>query len=327
MGLRFSKAIVGVDDEATPYTYGEPVAVDSFAAFDIAMSFSGDNYIRQETKAHYGRLPELAGIAEGEISFKIPAMGSGVAPATPTAPYYWKALQGAGLKQNIVAATNVNYTPASTFDGPAASSTTAGNPDESYSVSVWVDGVKYSIKGAVGNVVLSGKIGEPWVWEFNFKGAYEAKITDAAPTITLPTPTPIPFMGANVIQVHSGYNAILESMSLDMGNELGRVVNANDASGLRGYTIINRRPMIKFNPEDVIDATHNFWSIWRAASQSTINIDAVGSGAGNLMAWTATNTQYHAPGVGNREGSLILDMEAAIVTTGAEGSEFSITFT
>jgi hypothetical protein len=326
MGLRFAKALVGVDDETAPgYAYVTPAAGDTFAAYDITVNPSGDNYLRKESKPHFGRLPEVAGLGEVEIGFKIPFVGgSGLG----VAPYWSKAAEGCGLREEKTVGTNVLYKPWSTFDnalvtpGPPITQ----NPFQSYSVSVWVDGVKFSIKGGMGNLVFNCKAGDPIEMAFTFKGAYQGVVDEAAPSVTLTALAPPVFLNA-ALTLPGPYSAIFESLSLDLGNEFGKVLNANDASGLRGYTIINRRILGKINPEMVLVATHDFYGKWRAATQGAIGFTALGVTAGNKIALTIPAAQYHAPGVGNREGQLALDMEFAVVTTGAEGSDFTITLT
>jgi hypothetical protein len=322
-GLRVSQGIVGVLLESSPFTYNEPTASDAWPAFDISAEFSGESFQRSETKSHFSRYPEIPGMAEGTISFKVLAVGaSGVA----TAPYYKNALAGAGFRQEITAATNVTYKPWSTYDAATGAGPPAFiNPAASYTVALGENGVQYAIKGAAGTCKLVGSSGKPLQWEFTFKGAYVAPAADTNPAITATALVPSAFLGAT-LSVHA-LAAVFTDFTLDIGNELQPSVNANDAAGIRGYICTNRSPIATVNPEMELPATHDFFGKWRSGVTGALSFGPVNSGTGNRIALSAAAVQYRAPKMGERAGARSLDIEMPIVSTGAEGADFSIIFT
>lgn len=323
-GKRISKAIVGVGKETTAYTYLEPGNADAYAAFDITLDYGGDNYQRREAKAHMGKLPELSGAADVTIGFKLTAVG---ASAAGTAPYYGTALLGCGLRQEITSATKVEYKPWSTFDAATAAGPPATtNPAASYTVAIWEEGLQYALKGGQGNLKISAKSGEPAILEFLFKGGYVAPATDATPpTVTLSTLVPPKFLSAAL--TIGGTSIVFTDFTLDLGGDLQPSVNANDAAGIRGYYIADRRIVATVNPEMEDPATIDFFANWRAGTVVALVWGPIGSVAGNKIDFAATSVQLRPPKVGDRGGIRSLDIELAVITTGAEGTDFTLKYT
>jgi hypothetical protein len=334
MGLRIQTGVVGCEKEAVAYTYNEPGSGNVFPAFDINVSFAGDGYQRKETRPILDKAPEIPGPAEGTISFKVLDVGGA---AAGTAPYFKEALYGCGLRSLITSVTSVVFEAWSTFDGAtAAGPPVLQNPFQSYSISVWEDGVRYALKGAMGNMVMRCKMGEPRVLEFTFTGAYVATAADSPATpATLPLP-PQPFLGSNILTITTGgaWNPIFDEFSLDLGNVLSKVINANDASGIRGSQITDRRIVAKINPELPLPATKDLMAIWRAGTVATLAAAITTGAAGNKWALAIPKSgeangglQFRIPQMGDREAQRIVDIEMPLVGAAAEGGSFQITWT
>lgn len=323
-GLRVAQAVVGVIKEAVAYTYSEPTV--AFPAYDINFTPSGDNYQRKETSTVFAKLPSLPGMGMAEIGFKIPMVG---ASAAGVVPYYDVAMLAAGLSSDDYTGPpeKIRYKPMTTFDGGTDAGPPAiTRPSKAYSVSFWNDGVRYSLKGGMCNLIMSAKAGEPVELAFQFKGAYETVIDDAPPTPTVSTLTPPRFLGAT-LSVH-GASLVCESWSLDLGNVLSNIVDANDAAGIKGALITDRRPKIKVDPEMELVATHDFFAKWRAATSGVISWGTIGSAAGNVLAFNAGATIINPPSLSEREGMRTLDLEYDVVSTSVtEGDEFYIEIT
>ncbi len=327
-GLRVRKALVGVLKEATPFTYNEPAAGDSYPAFDVEVSYEGESYQRKEANMHFGKALEIPGPAVGSINFKVLYVGG---TAAGTAPYYKNALAASGLREEITAGTTVAYKPWSTYDaGTGAGPPAFINPAASYTVAVWEDGIQYAIKGAVGNVKLACKMGEPMAWEFSFKGAYVAPAADTFPAASTSALAPPTFLGA-VLNVQ-GFAAVFTEFTVDLGTDVQNSENANDSSGIRGSVAVDRRIVATVNPEMELPATgstpHDFFGKWRSGATGTLGFGPLpAAGAGLRMTFAATLAQYRAPKMGERNGMRALDIEMPIVTTGAEGTDCSFTIT
>lgn len=325
MPLRTARAIVGVANEATAGTYVEPSGAQSHHAFDINVSYAGEATKRQDTRLIMEKFASVPAPATGEIAFSIYLVGSSAAGQLP---YYDLSLKACGLRSSLAAGAYPTYKPWSTFDGASQAGPPAlQNPHVGYSVSVWMEGVKHSLRGAYGNLVVKGQMGQPLIGTFSFKGAYEAFADDAIPVPTVSALSPITFLGTAVTL--GGYTPTFESMEWDLGNDIIELPDANTAAGINKFWIRDRMPKGKVNPDVVLAATHNFFSIWRAGTLSAINTGAMGSVVGNRIAITAANCQYGVPSMGDRNGGSILDLPFDIMSLPAavEGDSLTITIT
>lgn len=331
MPIRIGKAVVGVVAESPAFTYVAPDADDAFAAFDISVSPEGENYQRQESRGDYGKLDSVPAGATGEISFKVASFGSGATgPTTP--PDHDVALFAVGMKREAnpsASATSHTYKPTALFDGGSAGTDpTVQQPEEAYSVAAWFDGIKYAIKGAVGNAVFTWTVGSALEIAFTFRGAYVATIDQAIVTPTSASTTvPPTFLSAGFTV--DGYAAEIEQLSVDLGNELGALIDANDPNGTKGFTITNRRATGSINPNMVLAATYNFFAKWRAGATFALSTGSLGPAAGNKIQLVVPRGQFNAPSVGDREANQILDIPFAcgVAAGGADGDEFQLIYT
>lgn len=319
--IKIGTAIVGVKAEGTAYTLDTPVAADAFPAFDITVTPGGDNFQRLETSSHFGKLDSLPGPATMEIAFKVSAMGSG-ATAPTTQPHWAVSLQAAGF--NFVTAgapvDTHTYSPISVFDGAG------GNPALSYSVGAWFDGVRYLAKGCMGNVVMTWAMGAPLELAFTFRGAYVAT-ADAAILVPtgVSTEQPPQLLGAG-FAVHA-FSAAIESFSIDIGSVLSNVIDANDANGIKGTTIADRRITGTFNPNMEKLADEDFFGDWRSGAIGSLTTGNLGPAVGNQLQLIANRAIYDAPpGVGDRQSIQILDIPflAAVAAGAADGTDLDL---
>jgi len=319
--IRIGKSVVGIKPETVAdHTYNEPAAAEAFPAFDIQFSPDGELFKNPEATGHYGKLAGVPGAGLGQISFKVIMRGMGSVADVP--PHFNQALMAAGLSETITGATNVIYKPASSFDGNG----TTGNPAISYSVCAWHDGIKYAIKGAAGNVVFTWTMGQGVEAAFTFSGAYVDNEDEAVPTpVTVSNEVAPTFLDAGFSVL--GDEVCIESFSVDMNGVLARIVCANDANGVKGYAITDRTIQGTMNPNQELVADKDFLGEWRAGTVGALLHAALGA-ATNQITFNAPVVQYDTPGVGDREGIQILDIPffINIAGAGAEGSDFSLTF-
>jgi len=327
MSLKISKAVVGVKEEGTAYTFDAPAAAQTWPAFDISVSPSGDSYQRQESRQILDKQDEIPGPASMEISFKTLLVGSGTAG---TAPHFDHALLGCGMQEIVTASTSVLYKPTSTFDGASSGTDpVTTNPYEAVSVAVFEDGVRYALKGGQGTVKFVCKSGEPIVMEFLFRGAYVATADASVPTPSgVSTETPPTFLSASLTNIGS-YSVAFESLEYDVANDVQLLTDANNSAGIKGAQIVDRRMVGRFDPEMVLVATDDAFGDWRAGTTGAISTGTIGSSGGNQMAFAAGRCQYRPPSMGDRNGFRTLDQEFAIVSASgaSDGDSFSVTLT
>jgi len=331
--IALSRAVVGIKPEATAYTFGAPAAADCYPAFDISISYSGDNYQRQETRDHFGKLDNIpSGSVSCEIGWKFLLVGSG---AAGTAPHWDDTIKACGFSETIVGATSVTYKPSSTYDA------TSGRPSQAYSVSVierdvnnsgGTPCVRYALSGSMGTIKFSCKYGEPIVAEVSFKGAYQT-VTDVASITPSGVSTSVPprFLGSNFLSALGTYNSEFTSITYDMGNELGDIMDANfsTTNGFKGTTITNRRPTGSIDPAFVRIAVNDFFNQWRLGTTGAMSMSTTIGSAGNAIQINAARCQYDALKLADRNGFRSLEAPFSIVSSVAavDGDEFSIVLT
>jgi hypothetical protein len=327
MALPFRKArwIVGVIAETTPYTFLEPAAGQSFHAINISINPTAQLYERKDSRAHFGRLDNLPGSAEMEISFEVLAVGAASAGVVP----FWDlAMMACGHQRITVAVTSITYKPSTVFDGTG---TTTLQPSEVYSVCVWEEGggPRYALSGGQGNVSISSKQGEPLVLKFTFHGAYVAVIDDATPpAVTDSVLTPPVLLSAGV-SVHGVATLAFDGFNFDKGNVLSKRGDINQVSGIRGAWITEHKPMIKIAPEMMTVASLDFYGKWRSGANGVFTTGVMGSAAGNRFQFIANRTQFKDLGSGEREGASTADLGLAITTAGTavSGDDYSLAIT
>lgn len=331
--IALSRAVVGIKPEASAYTFGAPVAADCYPAFDISISYSGDNYQRPETRDHFGKFDNIpSGSVSCEIGWKFLLVGSGTAGV---APHWDDTIKACGFSETINIATNVTYKLSSTYDG------TSGRPSQAYSVSVLerdvnnsggTPCVRYALSGAMGTIKFTCEYGKPVVAEVSFKGSY-VTVTDVASITPSGVSTSVPprFLGTNFLSALGTYNSEFTQISYDMGNELGDIVDANysTTNGFKGTTITNRRPSGSIDPSFVRVATNDFFNQWRSGTTGAMSMSTTIGSAGNAIQITAGRCQYDTLKPGDRNGFRSLEAPFSIVTAVAavDGDDFSIVLT
>jgi len=327
--IRIARGIVGVVKEVTVGTPVEPAGADSFHAENIVIKMSQQAYEPKATRAHFGDLDTIPGMAEGEISFEILLVGS---TGAGTDPFWHTSMLATGHQRVTVGATSTTYKSTTKFDGTG---TTTLFPSESYSVYVWEEngGPNYRLSGCQGDFGMSAKSGEPLRLKFSYKGGYQPVIDDGSPpTVTDSALVPPTFLAAN-LSLHglSAGSIAFEQFNFSKGNVLSPRINANSTPGLLSYWVTGHQPMIKINPEMLTVATHDFFARWRAGTTGAITFGPIpsGGGAGLKVAFTANRTQYFSVPLAERNGARVLDLEARITTAAAavDGDDYSIAFT
>ena len=323
MGLAISNTVIGIKAEATPYTWNAPAAGDSFPAITPKWDPDGDNYQRKETREHFGVLDEIPGKKFGVITFGTLLVGSGTAG---TAAHWETALMGAGFFKDTGTASTLLYKPSSRFDGAVVGSVTY--PSKSYSLSMYEDGVHYSMSGAVGTVKFMCIAGEPIEMQFEFRGAFRLP-TDASVLVPtgVSTEAPPTFMGAGLTAIAS-YAPVFENLEVDMANNLSQLVDANDSAGVTGYQITGRRITGSFNPDMELVATNPWFTQWHQGTTGAIGTGKLGS-AGNQLEIDMPRCQYGKPSMEDVEQRRRLGLPFSVVTspTAVAGDDFVLTVT
>lgn len=162
--------------------------------------------------------------------------------------------------------------------------------NKSYTVAVFQDGVKHIIKGARGNMRLTGAVGEPIQMQCEYIGALDST-ADVALLSGVVYPASVPPQLLGVQLAFGAYAPIFENFSLDTGNSLNPRRNANDASGVISTRITGRTVTGSIDPEATSVADEDWFGKLSASTQTTMSLQA-GSASGNAFKIVAPHTQY-----------------------------------
>ncbi|MDF1592590.1 MAG: phage tail tube protein [Desulfobacterales bacterium] len=307
MPLLRQRSQVGVEIEAVEGTAETLVDADVFLAFDPSFEPSIEAHERDPARASLSPMPSVFGKRSGRIKFAAELVGTSAAGA---ANMLSDALQACGMGETLVAITSATYAPASS----AIPSVTVGR---------FVDGKRHQILGARGTLSLLLEVGNPGIFKFDFLGADFTEADAALLTPTYNAVLPPTFQGATL--TIDGYAATVSRVEIDFGNQLSLRPDANAASGHKSVIITNRKPTIKFDPEDVLVAAEDFLGNWRSGAQMAFSA-VLGSVAGNVITITAPKVQYQSIGETTRDGLAAWDI-TGLLCMNAGDDEWSIAIT
>lgn len=299
---------VAIKIETVEGTKENLAAANVILASTAKFTPSQDAYKRNIASGSLSPFSTVPGARSATISFDVELAGAATAG---TAPNYSAALRACGVGETIVASTSVTYKPITT-----------GAP--SATVAIYEDGKIKRIWGARGTCKISFPTGKPAIMSFTFTGADFEDVDGTLLTgVTYPALLPPVFMG--VTWSIGGYAAVINSMDLDLGNKLALRSSPASQSGYLSALITDRESTIKFDPEEVLAATNDFWAAWRSGSLVALNA-AMGSAVGNRIGVTAPKVQYQTLSPGEREKLATLDI-TGLLTRNAGDDEWQIQIT
>lgn len=298
--------------------------------FDVYMNGSG----AAATPPEWGDLMKVCGFSETITATAIPAAPEvfGTAGTTTTGGLGTTAVGTAGLYRGMpivivqggnttetfisqylasktatfvdtlptaVTITHTYQIPAHVLYSPASSSISSGT--------CWIynDGILYKFTGNRGNVVFNGISGGPWRASFRLMGQFLSKTDAALPTVTYATARPqIWKNGRCKIQRLA---ASMQTLSLDMGNQLAQPDNPNELEGYDPGVITARNPRGTMNPKETLVATRDIMTDFRSQTFRIMSA-SFGSAAGNRIGITIPRTLYLNQTPGDRNGYRVVDV-------------------
>lgn len=306
--LKTHNTQVAVKIETTEGTKIAQTAADVILTGPPKFTPAQEQTERNATSATMSPFATIPGSRQATISFPIELMG---AAAAGTAPHYSAALRACGVSETIVGATSVTYKPLTNDVTPAT-------------VSIYEDGKIKRIWGARGSAVINADSGKPATAELIFTGADWEEVDGALLTgVTYPTILPPVFMG--ITFTIDTYAAVIKALGLDLGNEIALRPSAAAASGFLSAIITGRKPMLTFDPEEVLAATKDFFAAWRSGSLLAMSA-AWGSVAGNRLALTGPKVQYQKIDSAEREKISTLGIQG-LCTRNAGDDEWQLQIT
>lgn len=303
------RAVVAAKEETTEGTAETLAAADGFLAFNPKFTPGIEMNERDPVRPSLSPMKSLPGSRSAQISFDVELVG--VLGSPGVAPFWGKLMKACGFSETIVASTSVTYEPAS-------------ESIPSMTLGYWMDGKKHLLWGARGNVVLKLESGKPGMLSFEFSGADWSEVDEALLAgVTYESTLPPIFMDAG-FQIDS-WSAIINLLEINANNNIALRKDANSASGNISAAITNRKPSLRFDPENVLVATFDFLGKWRSGSLPSM-VSSFGSSSGNAFAVNAPKVQFINISQDEREEISVLGIEGLLVMDSGD-DELSIVIT
>lgn len=290
MGFLVRKAILAVEEEAVEGTAETLVDADAFLCMNPVPAPGIESFERDVVRPKLSRYASCVGKRQAGLTFGVELKGSGVAGDVPE----WRDLiLACGFAETVVGGVSVTYKPASSS---VPSATLAAYLDNQSIYKMW---------GARGNVVLNGNVGEPMMMEYDFLGADFSYVDGVFLSPTFQTAKPQTILNASF--VIDGESFVIQSLSLDIANQIELRESVNALSGHVSAIIGDREPVGSMNPELLTVASYDIHGKWRSGAEGAMSI-VIGATAGNIATITAPKVQYEEITYGDRAGQRILDV-------------------
>ena len=315
MALLTRKQAILIESEGSYNASTTPTGADALLVTDLEITpQSSDVVSREYVRPYFGASEQLLANTKVEITFGVELVASGTAG---TAPGYNKALTACGLHEAIVSDTSVTYTPKSTaFD----------------SATIWyyLENVRHKISGARGTFTLEASVGEIPKLNFSFTGIYNAPDSHTLDLTTVTyneQPTPLILKDGNT----SGFNIIghqagLNSLSLDMGNE---IVYREVIGGTPSKEVLLSNRAITGSA--TIDAVGTGTKDFFAAALADASLGALtllhGASAGNRVQVVSSKCDIGDVSYGESDGIATMEIPFTLVPSATGNDEVSLVYT
>lgn len=242
--------------ETTVGTDVSPGASDgAFNAYDVMIQ-PGIGMTQREGQGAFNRLTSVPEAYNGTMTFKTDLGWDG----TDTDPTWATVLLPA-----------CGFVPTAHVYAPVSEAPGGSGGVKTVTIGCWEDGKLKKLTGAVGNVKFVFESGKMCTAEWEFKGVWVTPTSTAIIAPTYPTATPLRFASAAACTFNSVALAI-QSMTIDLGNEIVMREDPTKAGGLISGIITDRVPKITCNPEAVLAATQDRDLIWLGMTEYTISV-------------------------------------------------------
>lgn len=296
--LLYRKRIIQIANENTKGTYDfDPLR--SLLCFDASIQSTAEFIERRGPGKYLGHVNIGAfGQETGVFTCKAELRGNGSNAMDAAVS---EMLMACGMKN-----TSEAYTPSSTI-----------TDHKTVSITVWEDGKKKQLKGAMGNCVISGEQGMPIYLEFTMTGFYVQMADEALSTPTWSANATLPEVMGSGALTFGALTVYPSKFQLDFGN------NVVERSGSGYFVITDRTPILSIDVEDDNDATADYPAIRIAGTQTAFSM-AIGSAAGKMITVAAPKVQIQELKEADRNGILTYDL-TGLCTANTGDDEYSIT--
>lgn len=291
-------------------TYGVdavPTVADNAieAVDDISMNTPFEVIETNKLSSDKSKSKPITGKVSSEINFSLYLTGSGTRGTAGRDAPLWKACgedvaASAGVKVTHHP-TNTNYScTIYVYDV---------NPNGNYLLRKFV--------GCVGNVVREGRAGQLATAKFSFKGLYTKPSDVSNPgTPVYDSVDPITVESAS-LQFGAETGLVVESFSLDNGNEITERNSISAENSIEGFAITAFGPKVTINPEQTLIGELDLYGICKAKTESLLKID-FGSLSGNEVMISGAKCVINTINVIDRNGLSALELALSLNKTNGD---------
>lgn len=287
MARRFFRKLGALAKIETTYGVdaGPTGAANALLLSDVTVSpFEGDKVSRDLMLPYFGDQGFVIAGSYAKVECSVEMAGAGVAG---NAPGYAALLRACGLAETLTPGTKAEYRPVSANA-------------EAASVYMNLDGVNHALLGARGNVTLSLVPKQIPKFRFTLWGLMGPIADTVLPTQVLTgfQRGPVCNKTNTAFSLH-GLQAVMESLNLDLGNQVEPRMLVNSES----IEITDRKSSGTAVIEAVAIATKDWFSIAKASTTGALSA-VHGITAGNIVEIAAAAVQIGSPTYGNTQGVL-----------------------
>lgn len=243
------------------------------------------------------------------------------------APGVLRVVVVSGIPQNLDVATGATSGATATLSGAKTAAQgyeylpTSSDPPTA-TVAVWRDGKRHNMVGCRGTWKKVHKADEPVMWEWSIRGVWTGSV-DEAVIASIPYQEVTPASWEAVGFTVGAFAAIIENLTLDIGNALEPRPSANAAHGALSILRPTREATAEFDPEDNLVAEHDWLGRFRAGTTGRLSY-TFGSGTGKRLAVTCPTVQYVGAEEADRAGHQTLKVKCDLVSPTIAGGDDEI---
>jgi len=250
------------------------------------------------------RLKPLVGARATKMAFKSEFYGSGT---NDVPPRNGDLIEACGFGEQVNTGVSVVYTPGSAN----LKTVTLYN---------YFDGLLYKALGVVGSMKISGKTGEPVVFEYEMLGLYQ---DDADQAIVTPAFGPNHSSPPQALSITFTLDAIttflLREFNIDMGTQIIARESMGAEGGFAGFMTGKRNPTGNIIIEMESKATYDFLTKWKDSQQVAATI-ALNGAAGNDLE-IGLNLSYTNITIEDADGLAVLNIPIALSKVSDAGDD------
>lgn len=215
--------------------------------------------------ASLDRAPSDVVTALATVTIPTALKGSGAAGTAPGG--LGTLFRGCRFAESIVASTSVTYTPTS-------------GAEETLTLEVFEDGIKWISAGCVGTFSIDCVVKEFFIGNFTFTGIFISKSDVAVPAATFDATTAVAWR--NGVATADGSTVVLENFSIDPGNTIANFSDPNTVSGHANSTVSERDIRGSMTIQETLLATRDFFNDNLLAGTTMPLVMTTGATPGNI---------------------------------------------